>query len=202
MQLALRTLIPVFVLCFAMNAAPPSDVPLAELAKWKPVRMPFDGSRYTERERSMINHMVEASRMMEDIYWRQSDPEGLKLYLSTKDPQLKRALMINGSRYDLINENKPFANASSAPPGRNLYPAGLSRAQIEEYVKKHPEKRAEIYSGYTVVRWKGSGLVGIPYSKEFKPFIDKAAAELRAAASSQRRSGVSRSSCDCAPTPC
>ncbi len=167
-----------------MSAAPPSDVPLAELSKWKPVRMPFDAPRYTERERTMINHLAEASRMMEDIYWRQSDPEGLKLYLSTEDPQLKRALMINGSRYDLINENKPFANAASAPPGRNLYPVGLSRAQIEEYVKEHPEKKDEIYSGYSVVRRKGSELVGIPYSKEFKPFIDRAAWELRAAASS------------------
>jgi hypothetical protein len=154
----------------------------SQLAKWKPVHMRFDASRLTERERKMIDELVEASRAMEDIYWRQGDPEALKLYLSTTDPDLKRFLMINGSRYDLINNNRPFAGAPPAAPGRNLYPAGLTRDQIEDYVKKHPAQKDQIYSGYTVVRWKGSELIGIPYSTEYRAFIERGATALRAAA--------------------
>ena len=154
----------------------------SQLAKWKPVHMPFDASHLTARERKMVEQLVEASRAMEDIYWRQSDPEALKLYLSTTDAQLKRFLMINGSRYDLINGNKPFAGAGAPPPGRNLYPADITREQIEDYVKKHPAKKEEIYNGYTVVRWKGLDLTGIPYSTEYRTFIERAGTALRAAA--------------------
>jgi hypothetical protein len=153
-----------------------------QLAKWKPVPMHFDASHLNERERKMVDKLVEASRAMEDIYWRQSDPEALKLYLTTRDPQLKRMLMINGSRYDLINDNQPFAGNQPAPPGRNLYPPGLTRAQIEEYVKRYPGQKDAIYSGYTVVRRKGSALVAIPYSVEYKSFIERGAKALREAA--------------------
>lgn len=154
----------------------------AQLAKWKRVPMHFDASRLSDRERKMVDHLVEASRAMEDVYWRQSDPEALKLCLSTNDPELKRFLMINGSRYDLINENHPFAGAGPMPPGRNLYPTDLTRAQIETYVKQHPDKKDRIYGNYTVVRRKGSELIGIPYSTEYKSFVERGAAALRAAA--------------------
>ncbi len=154
----------------------------SQLQKWKPVHMALDASRLSDRERKMIGKLVEASRAMEGIYWRQSDPEGLKLYLSTPDAQLKRFLMINGSRYDLINGNKPFAGAGAAPPGRNLYPADITRDQIEAYVRRNPASKDQIYSGYTVVRRRGSELTGIPYSTEYKSFIERGAKALREAA--------------------
>ena len=48
----------------------------AQLAKFKPVRMPFDSSRLTPRERQLAGKLVEACQFLESIYWRQSDPEG------------------------------------------------------------------------------------------------------------------------------
>jgi hypothetical protein len=144
--------------------------------------MHFDASRLSARERQMVDKLVEASRQMEDIYWRQSDPDGLQLLLSTRDPQLKSFLTINGSRYDLIDNNKPFAGADPAPPGRNLYPVDLTREQIEEYVKKHPAKKDELYGNYTVVRRKGSDLEGVRYSSWYQPYIQRGANALRAAA--------------------
>lgn len=90
--------------------------------------------------------------------------------------------MISGSRYDLINDNHPLAGAATAPPGRNLYPAGLNRGRIEDYVKQHPAGKDQIYTGYTVVRRKGTGLTGIPYSSEYRPFIERGAVARRAAA--------------------
>src|SRR5271165_6375724 len=50
------------------------------LARFKPVRMPFNGAGLTERERQMIDQLVMACRQIESIYWRQSDPEGLALF--------------------------------------------------------------------------------------------------------------------------
>jgi len=41
------------------------------------------------------------------------------------------------------------------PPGRNLYPKGLTRQQIEDYVTRHPEQKDAIYSPYTVIHRHG-----------------------------------------------
>src|SRR5580700_9937827 len=50
------------------------------LARFKPVRMPFNAVGLTARERQMIDQLVIACRYLERMYWRQSDPEGLTLY--------------------------------------------------------------------------------------------------------------------------
>ena len=82
----------------------------------------------------MVQKLVEASQYLDNIYWRQSDPEDLALYRSTRDEKLKRLLMIHGGRFDLIDDNHPFAGTEPMPPGRALYPKGLTREQIEQYV--------------------------------------------------------------------
>src|SRR5438874_13281086 len=49
------------------------------LAQWKPYPIAFDERTLSPRERQMVEKLVMASRYLEDIYWRQSDPEGLEL---------------------------------------------------------------------------------------------------------------------------
>ncbi|HWR16523.1 MAG TPA: hypothetical protein VN577_16990 [Terriglobales bacterium] len=159
-----------------------------QLAKWKPVRMPFHSSGLTPKEVKVVQKLVMATRYLNDIYWRQSDPEGLMLYEQLKgsrhpqDQRVRRFLSINGSRYDLLNENKPFIGDDPYRPGRGFYPAGLTRDEIEQYVKEHPEQKAAIYSGYTVVRQQGGKLQAIPYSVAYKSFLEPAAKALREAA--------------------
>lgn len=160
-------------------AAPTLD---ERLARWKPVRMPFNASALTPPERQVVGKLVEASRYLESIYWRQNDPGALTLLHTTRDPKLKRLLMINGSRYDLVDENKPFTDAEPLPPGHALYPQGLTRAQIEEYVRKHPGQKDAIYSPYTIVRRKDDLLETVPYHVEYRAFLEPAAKLLREAA--------------------
>jgi hypothetical protein len=158
------------------------------LAHYRPVKMPFDSGGLSARERRMVEKLVEASGELEDIFWRQSDPEALALYRglagSTKaeDKKLRHFLFLNASRFDLIDENKPFVGTEPTPPGRGFYPKGLTREQIEQYVKEHPEKKAEIYSPYTVVRRKGAELVGVPYHVAYRTWLEPAARALREAA--------------------
>ncbi len=169
------------ILLLAFAAPTGSDV-AQRLARWKTVQMPYDSSGLDARQRQVVDKLAGASRFIEAIYWQQSDPEGLALYRSTKDPQLKRLLAINGGRFDLIDENKPFVGSQPIPPGRNLYPPGLTRAQIEDYVKAHPDEKAAIYSPYTVLRRNGKKLDAIPYHVEYKKDLESAARLLREAA--------------------
>ena len=158
------------------------------LARFRQVHMPFDASRLTAREQKMIAKLVDACRYLDDIYWRQVDPDGLELYQSLEgkadrqDVDLRRYLWINGSRFDLLDGQKPFVGTTPMPPGHGFYPQGLTRDQIEHYLKDHPDKRAEIYSPTTVVRWHGTDLEGLPYHIAYRSFLEKAADDLRAAA--------------------
>jgi len=158
------------------------------LAKFRRVQMPFHSAGLTVHERKMVQKLVDASQYLDDIFWRQSDPEALSLYQSlagntdAKEMQLRRYLEINASRFDLIDENKPFVGTVPMPPGRGFYPQGLTREEIERYVKEHPEKRAEIYSPHTIVRRHGDELEGVPYHVAYRSFLESAARDLREAA--------------------
>jgi len=112
----------------------------AQLAKFRPVRMPFATRGLSAREVKMVRKLVEAGQYLESIYWRQSDPEGLTLYNALAgcprplEKQIHHFLLINGSRYDLLEGNKPFLANASYSPGRALYPQGVTRKEIDDYV--------------------------------------------------------------------
>jgi hypothetical protein len=158
------------------------------LARFRRVRMPFQFAGLNAREQKLVNKLVDASRYLEEIFWRQVDPEALTLYQSLagskspRDQKLRRYLWINASRFDLLDQNKPFVGTASMPPGRGFYPQGLTREQIEQYVKDHPEKKAEIYSPTTLVRWHGDQLEELPYHIAYRSFLEPAARDLREAA--------------------
>jgi len=158
------------------------------LARFHQVQMPFHAAGLSPREQKMIAKLVDASRYLDAIYWRQADPAGLQLYQSLagstdpRDAELRRYLWINGSRFDLVNNQEPFVGTDPISRGRGFYPQGLTRDQVEQYVKDHPEKRAEIYSPTTVVRWHDKQLEGLPYHIAYRSFLEPAAADLRAAA--------------------
>src|ERR1700733_6517222 len=135
---------------FLLLAAPAATDIAQRLARWKPVEMPFHADMLNARERQEVDKLAVASRELEAIYWQQSDPTALDLYKTTKDPNLKRLLAMNGGRFDLIDDNKPFVGTSPIPPGRNLYPEGLTSAQIQAYVKAYPAEKDAIYNLYTL----------------------------------------------------
>ena len=152
------------------------------LARWKAVEMPYHSSGLSARERQMVERLVEACRLLDGVFWRQSDVGGLALYQGTRDPTLKGLFGIMGSRWDLADQNRPFLGEAPMPPGHALYPDGLTRARLEQYLQKHPEDRAAIYNPYTVVKWHGDRLVAVPYHEEYKQFLEPMAKALGDAA--------------------
>jgi hypothetical protein len=160
----------------------------ARLARYKTVRMPLNSAKLTPRERQLVERLVQASRYLENIFWRQNDPEALTPYQQlddSPDPQdqkLHKLLFINASRFDQLDGNRPFLGTQPMPPGRGFYPAGITRADLEEYVRAHPESKSEIYSPYTIVRRQGDELQALPYHVVYRVFLEPAARALREAA--------------------
>src|SRR5262249_19037546 len=52
----------------------------ARLAKWKHIKVPFKTAGLTADQVAMVKKLAAASQYLDDIFWRQSDPEGLELY--------------------------------------------------------------------------------------------------------------------------
>ena len=170
------------------NHPVPTESIAAQLVKFRPVRMPFSTAGLSTREVRMVRKLVEAGQYLESAFWRESDPEGLRLYQAlancqgVQEKQIQHYLLINGSRYDLLEGNKPFLANTRYDPGHALYPAGMRHEEIEAYVTAHPEKRAQLYNPWTVVKRSGNDLVGVPYHIEFREWVTPAAQALRDAA--------------------
>jgi hypothetical protein len=167
-------------------------VVVADLAKrvaqFRRVKMPYDSKGLTTREKQMIDKLVDAAGLLDCIYWRQSDPEGLKLYLSlanstnSKDVLLREYLKINGSRFDLIDDNKPFVGTQPMSPGRGFFPDGLTREQFGAYVAAHPAQKSALYDPWTIVRRNGDALETAPYHVAYDQFLGPMAKDLYDAA--------------------
>src|SRR5262249_12123189 len=71
------------------------------------------------------------------------------------------------------------------PPGHALYPAGLTRPEIEAYVAKNPARKQALYNPYSVVTRTGPNNTDLSaewYHSKFVDFLRPAAAALRKAA--------------------
>jgi hypothetical protein len=199
LTLVLTALLPAGV--FA--ADPKAVVPDIEerLARFRPVEMPFTFEGLTVRERTVVRELIAASQELEQIYWRQNNPDDIALFKSLRgasDPKMKalrRYLWINGSRFDQLEENHPYYGSEPMPHGRNLYPRGVTRDQREAYVRAHPEQKKAIYDERTVVRATSLDplrLTATPYHVVYRPWLVRAAAHLRKAAAASDDAAFAR----------
>ena len=157
-------------------------------AKFKVVRMPFHSKGLSKKEIEMVDKLVDAAGLADCIYWRQSDPDGLKLYLALAHDNspnallLRRYLKINGSRFDLIDDQKPFTGVDPMPLGRGFYPAGLTVDALNAYIASHPDQKAALLNPLTVIRKNGDALEAVPYHVAYQKFLEPMAKDLNDAA--------------------
>jgi len=167
---------------------PPNTNISAQLAKFKQVQMPAATGGLSPREKQLVQKLVDASRLIESIYWRQSDRAGLALFkglagcTGKTERDIRHFLVINGSRYDLLAEHRPFIGKDPYPPGRESYPKGITQKEIDDYVAANPDKKAAIYHPQTVIKRQGAALVAVPYHIEYREWLVPAAQALRDAA--------------------
>ena len=167
-------------------------------ARWKVVAMPYTKAGLTPKEQQMVAKLADACRLMDEIYLRQSDLGGWAMYHTTQHPDLLRLFSINGSRWDLVDENAPFTGEEPMTPGHELYPFGLKLADVEQYAAAHPAEKAGIYNPQTVVRSAPLDLAVplsqpvvhgtpqklyiVPYHEAYVEWLKPMAADLHAAA--------------------
>ena len=189
-----------------------SDLP-DRVARFKRVDMPFNREGLSSREIQLVDRLVHAAGLLDCIYWRQSDPDGLYLYtqlIQSGDPQdemLARYLRINGSRFDLIDDEKPFLGTDPMPLGRGFYTTTAGQepwailgpkesyddrvARLKTLLEGLAKQNKQVINPYTLVAItsseSGASLVQTtPYSVAFREFLKPAAQDLRNAAKLSR----------------
>lgn len=153
-----------------------------KLAAYSETEIVADLSKLTERQRKVVDKLVEAAKLADVIFWKQSNPDGLivrdslaKLNTAyTKD--LLRYVNINYGPYDVIFDKVRFVGngPSKKPNVANLYPQDLTKEEFEKYVEANPKQKAELESQYTIVKREGDKLIAVPYYKEY-PEIEQIA---------------------------
>ena len=162
------------------------------------VRMNPDTSFLDAEERQVVNLLIEAADLMSEIYLRQRyvrNPELRRAILAADLPE-ERALLdmfdLHFGVWDALAENRPFFGASPWPEGAGFYPEDLTRDSFEAYLAAHPDQREALTSPYTVVRRQGDRLVAVPYSAEYREWLEPAARLLEQAAQVTRNASLRR----------
>lgn len=160
----------------------------AQYAKIAAIEMAPDTSYLTDEERQVVNLLIEASGLMSEIYLRQRGPDLPQLRETiSRNRRADRDLLVamfdrNFGPWDEIAELHPFWGTTPMPEGAGFYPADLTREEFDAYLAANPSERAALTSPYTVVRREGDKLVAIPYSVEYREWLEPAAQLLRQAA--------------------
>ena len=165
------------------NAAAGTEQAAAD--KLASVEMQADTSYLTDEERKVVNLLIQAADLMNPIYLRQ---------VSADNPRLRDEIVKSGDKamldkfdtfmgpWDEVSDDKPFYGNSTRPAGAGFYPAGLTKEQFDDYLAKHPDQAKALTDPYTVVKRQGDKLVAVPYSQEYKEWLEPAARKLEEAA--------------------
>jgi hypothetical protein len=143
------------------------------------VPLTADLSAFDDNGKRMIALLVQASEVMNDLYWRQSwDGDRAALLAKAPDDATRDLLALNFGPWDRLNADTPLLPGIGArPPGGTFYPADMTKQEFE--AADLPDKT----SWYTLLRRDDAGkLVTVPYHVAYKADLERAAALLREAA--------------------
>ena len=155
------------------------------LARLASIDMQTDTSFLNAEEREVVNLLNQAAELMSEIYKRQTTPnyEQLRAEVAAKnDAALLARFDAFFGPWDPVNDDKPFFGDAAKPEGAGFYPADLSKEEFDRYLAANPGEAEALTSPYTVVKRQGDKLVAVPYSVEYKQWLEPAAKLLEQAA--------------------
>ncbi|HET7204391.1 MAG TPA: hypothetical protein VFI92_13580, partial [Steroidobacteraceae bacterium] len=164
----------------------PATVP-ARPEIYAPFTLTTDLSALTANERRMLSLFIDASVIMDGLFWRQAygNREALLSSLGS-DTRLQRFAQINYGPWDRLADHAPFVPGAGAKPlGAQFYPADMGKEEFEK--AKLPDARSE----YTVLRRDAQGALSVvPYHVEYADGVTRAAALLDEAAGLAEDAGL------------
>jgi hypothetical protein len=180
------------------SPALPDRVELEKMtSRFAPTPLRVDTSKLSSGDRQALVKLIEAARVLDDIFMKQLWDGDPALYASLqKDASLLgkarfNYFWINKGPWSDIDEFKAFLPdvPSHKPPGANFYPENMSKEAFESWVAQlSPQEQEDAKSFFTIIRWRENtasrtnNLLAIPYSQAYADDLARSAGLLHEAA--------------------
>ncbi len=152
------------------------------LEKRKEIYAPFeltaDLSSLSDRQKKMLVKLIQASEIMDELFWNQALGTKATFLSAIHDPDARKFAELNYGPWDRLANEVPFIEGYSEKPlGANLYPADMT---VEEFETAELPGKDGLY---TLLRRNTQGeLYVVPYSEAYAEQLNAAAELLREAA--------------------
>jgi hypothetical protein len=163
----------------------------ARVAQFAPARLDFEDATLQPWEKQVLRKLVDASRIMHDIYTIQVSPQipAWRAQLEAQSGEGKEAALqyfdIMVGPWDRLAHDEPFLEVGAKPPGAGYYPSDMTKQEFEAFLAANPAQKAALTSYFTVITRDATNrnrLVPVPYSTFYRAQLEQAAALLREAA--------------------
>ena len=167
----------------------------AQRAKIVRIEMHPDTRFLSAEERDVVNYLIQAADLLNPVFLRQvyaGNPEVREEIARSDRSDILDWFDFNGGPWDQLADNRPFWEDRPLPAGGGTYPADLTRQALDAYIAAHPAEKEALTSPYTVVKREGDRLVAIPYSVEYRQWLEPAAQLLDKAAARTSNASLKR----------
>ena len=142
------------------------------------VALTADLGHLSDSQKQMIPLLIDASIIMDDLFWQQAWGDKERFLASISDPNQRRFAEINYGPWDRLANEQPFIEGFGPKPlGARFYPEDMTKEEFEAWEQKGKDG---LYT--TVVRNEEGGLELVPYSEMYKQQLTQASGLLRSAA--------------------
>jgi hypothetical protein len=134
------------------------------------VKLTTDLTKLSAREKQMIPLLIDAAKIMDDLYWEQVIGDKQKFLDTIHDTLLRNFALINYGPWERLNANQPFINGiGQKPAGSNMYPKDMTKEEFEKWSDKDKT------SQYSIIRrGEDRTLKNIWYHEAYKDKLQKA----------------------------
>jgi hypothetical protein len=163
-----------------------------KIRRFSPTVLTADTRRLSAGDRKALQKIIDAAKLLDPLFLRQvwSGNEALKTKLeadkSAAGKQRLHYFMINNGPWSRLDSNEPFIEGvpHEKPPQANFYPDNITKDEFNSWLAGLPGSEKEKGTGYfyTIRRDASGKLMSMPYSQEYREFLEPAANLLRDAA--------------------
>lgn len=164
----------------------------AKIRRFAPTVITADTSSLSRGDRRALAKIIEAARLFDPLFLRQvwSGAPALKAKLEQDRTPLGRARLhyfnINDGPWSQLDDNVAFLEGvpQEKPPQAAHYPDDMTKEEFNQWVESLSEAEKQKATGffYAIRRDAARKLRAVPYSEEYREYLEPAARLLREAA--------------------
>jgi hypothetical protein len=163
-----------------------------KISRFAPTVLTANTARLLPGDRKALRKIIEATKLLDPLFLRQvwsgNDELHKKLQADTTAVGRQRLhyFLINDGPWSRLDNNEPFIEGvpREKPPHANFYPDDITKDEFNAWLNGLSPAEKEKATGYfyTIRRDASGKLMSVPYSEEYREFLEPAAKFLREAA--------------------